>query len=168
MNFIKNWSNLIENKLKLIENKLKLIENGQKIRLILTFFDWVCHFRSFNWHFQSFEIIRKWPKKIENWLNYRWFNQKMVEINRILSLLFNGSWSSSADFESDRFRCLNSDGLKSQLSTIQFVGPNGLSLVLYVIFFNVPLQFQYRVLMILRKCNYHNPKCDNLIQWFFL
>ena len=62
-------------------------------------------------------------KKFKKWSNYSLFNPKMVEINLILSTSYNQSLNSSSDFEFDRFQRSNSDGLKSESSTIRFVGP---------------------------------------------
>ena len=52
----------------------------------------------------------------------------MVKINQISSSFFNQSPNSMSDFESDRFQRSNLDMLESELSMIQFVGPNHLSL----------------------------------------
>ena len=56
------------------------------------------------------------------------FNQKLVNFNQKLTSSFNRNLILKSDFESDQFRGLNSDCLKSELTTNQFVGRNCLSL----------------------------------------
>ena len=58
------------------------------------------------------------------------FNQKLVDFNQKLTSSFNRNPILRSDFESDGFRCSISDGLKSESSTIQFVGPNRLGLAM--------------------------------------
>ena len=51
------------------------------------------------------------------------FNQKLVNFNTFLASIFDRNPIWMSDIELYGFRRLNSEGLKSELSTIQFVDP---------------------------------------------
>ena len=96
--------------------QLKSLKNGWnqlKMSNSIDFLDWIQLFWSFNLHFKhSF-----WSKIVEK-------DHNLFNFNLISTSSFNQSLNWLSYFKSDRFRRSNLDGLKSESSTILFIGPN--------------------------------------------
>ena len=87
------------------------------------------HFQSFNWHFQrsSQSFNRLFIEMFE--INRKWSNRLKIDLfNRILTLSFNRNPIFVFRFKSDWNQRLYSDSFEFESLTIQFVGPNCLSI----------------------------------------
>ena len=111
-----------KNQYKINQFYIQIVQNWSEKIYWLFYINW--HFQSFNQLFWSF-----------NWLFWS-FNQKEIKKDQFLSEII---WIYieisivdmilSLELESDQNWWSNSDDLKSELSTIWFVGPNRMSLV---------------------------------------